>query len=397
MVIKVFVVDANGKPCLPCHPARARKLLREARAIVKTVVPYTIQLNKVVDNPVGSFTVGIDDGSKAAGVAVVNEVTKEVVFKGTIKLRQDVSRKMLQRSQYRRTRRSRNLRHREARFSNRGVLGWIAPSIKQKKDSILRVIRDLAAKVNITKAIVEQGQFDTSSLAAGRKLEGKEYQIPNYEGRNFRAKVLWRDKHQCQHCKGTDRLHAHHIRYKSQGGTNTVQNGLTLCGKCHAELHDGLWMLKGKPKHFKYPAHLQIGKKYLVNALLDAGLLVDTCLGFMTSFWRKNIGLDKTHFNDAISMVCRDHMPAITAKDYQIIPKRKKAWEDNPTKTCEEKNGLRHFDLVKAAHRTRGVVIGSIRSLKAKVITLRTGWDDNFPMSYNKTKLLWRFNAIVYV
>ena len=394
---KVFVIDMHGKTCLPCHPARARKLLKEGRATIKSVVPYTIQLNKAVNNPIGSFTIGIDDGAKEVGMAVVNEVTKEVVFKGTIKLRQDVSRKMLQRSRYRKTRRSRNLRYREARFDNRGTAGWIAPSIKQKKDSILRVVHDLATRVTLTKAIVEQGQFDIGSLAAGRKLKGKEYSIPNYEGRNFRAKVLWRDKYQCQHCKGTQSLHAHHVRHKSQGGTNTVQNGITLCEKCHTELHAGLWVLKGKLRHFKYPAHLQIGKKYLVNALLDTGMIVDTCLGFMTSFWRKNICLSKTHFNDAISMVCRDYLPALTEKDYQIIPKRKKIWEDNPSKTCEEKSGFRHFDLVKAAHKTRGTVIGSIRSLAAKSITLRTAWDDNFHVSYNKTKHLWRFDGIVYV
>lgn len=90
-------------------------------------------------------------------------------------------------------------------------------------------------------------------------------------------------------------------------------------------------------------------------------------------------------------------MPEIINKEYLIIPKRKKIWEDNPTKTCEEKNGFRHFDLVKAIHRTKGTVIGTIRSLKARTITLRTGWDDNFPVSYNKTKLLWRFNSIMYI
>ena len=40
----------------------------------------------------------------------------------------------------------------------------------------------------------------TSSLAAGRQLEGEAYQIPRYQGRDFRAKVLWRDGYTCQHC-----------------------------------------------------------------------------------------------------------------------------------------------------------------------------------------------------
>ena len=139
---KVFVIDVEGKPCLPCHPARARKLLREGKVTVKTVVPFTIQLNRVVDNPVGSFTAGIDDGAKEVGIAVVNEHTKEVVFAGTIKLRQDVSRKMLQRRQYRRTRRNRNTRYRKARFDNRKQL-MPPTSIRTRKESVLRVIQDL--------------------------------------------------------------------------------------------------------------------------------------------------------------------------------------------------------------------------------------------------------------
>jgi len=52
--------------------------------------------------------------------------------------------------------------------------------------------------------------------------------------------------------------------------------------------------------------------------------------------------------------------------------------------------------ITKAKHRTKGWVIGSVRSLKEKVITLRTKFDDNFPVSYRKSILLFRFNRIVY-
>ena len=151
----------------------------------------------------------------------------------------------------------------------RGKKGWIPPSIQQKKDSVVRIVEDLKPIVNITKVVVEQGQFDTSSMSAEKKKEGTEYQIPDYEGRDFREKVLWRE--------------------------------------------------------------------------------------------------------------------------------RKKIWEANPTKTCTEKNGFKHWDLVKAKHRTRGTVIGVVRSMKATTITLRTPWDDNFPVSYRKSKVLWRFSGIAYV
>ena len=89
-------------------------------------------------------------------------------------------------------------------------------------------------------------------------------------------------------------------------------------------------------------------------------------------------------------------MPNIVSLEYTILPKRAKVWADNPTKQRKEKLGFKHYDLVKARHRTKGWVIGSVRALKAKVMTLRTKEDVNFPVSYRKSKLLTRFNRIIY-
>ena len=117
----------------------------------------------------------------------------------------------------------------------------------------------------------------------------------------------------------------------------------------------------------------------------------------MTASWKKQIQLDKSHANDAIAMVCKDHSPSINSLNWMIKPRRTKVWGNNPTKTCTEKNGFKHFDIVKASHRTKGVVVGSVRSLKARVITLRTKWDNDFSVSYSKTKLLQRSNGLIYL
>ena len=395
MTPKVFVIDKKGKPLLPTHPARARKLLREGKAKVKRVVPFCIQLKRVIENPVACFTIGIDDGAKNVGVAVVNEKTKEVVFRGTIKLRQDVSRKIMQRSQYRRNRRCRKVRHRKARFRNRKHQ-MPQPSIRQRKESILRVVKDLKKVLNITAVIIEQGQFDVSSFAAGRQLVGAEFQQSEYEGRNFRAKVLWRDNYTCQHCSSIEKPQAHHIIQRIDGGTNTPKNGITLCKKCHGELHVGKWKLEKNPATFKYPMHLMQGKWYILKLLKSEGLAVKRCVGWMTAYWRNKIKIEKSHPNDAIAMVTRSYMPVIASLEYTILLKRAKVWEDNPTKQSSSKMGFRHYDLVKSKHRTKGWVIGSVRSLKAKVMTLRTKEDSNFPVSYRKSRLLNRFDRIIY-
>jgi len=389
--MSVFVIDSKGKPLLPTCEARARLLLKKNKATVYSVEPFTIKLKRAIKNPMGGFKVGIDDGAKEVGISVAYK--NKVVFAGIIKLRQDVHRKMLQRSQYRRTRRCRKLRHRKARFLNSGRKGWIPPTIKQKKESILRVIDDLKKRLNITEGTIEQGQFDTSSMSRGYQLIGKEYQLSEYVGNTWRQKVLWRDKYICQHCDSKEELQAHHIILKSKGGTNRVNNGITLCKKCHKELHEERWELSRKPRHFKYPTHLQQGKQYLFNELKKRFQSIDVCYGWMTAKARKALGLEKEHYHDASAMIGANKY---YCKLYIIKPKRTKIWENNPTKTCNEKNGFRHMDIVKAKHRTRGTVIGSIRSLKAKVITLRTSFDDNFSVSYNKTRLLWRPKGLIY-
>lgn len=402
MTPKVFVIDKEGKPCLPTHPARARKLLREGKAKVYRIIPFTIQLERILENPVGAFRLGIDDGAKQVGIAVVNEVTQEVIFRGSIQLRDDVSRKLKQRAQYRRSRRGRKVRHRKARFRNRKQK-TPQPGVRQRKESILRVVNDLKTVLNLREAVIEQGEFDVSSLQAGRQLIGIEFQQSEYEGEDFRAKVLWRDRYTCQHCGRKEKLklklklNAHHILPRIHGGTDTPQNGITLCKRCHESWHRGEWVLEKKPTVFKYPMQLMQGKHYLVQIIQEVGLEVSTCVGWMTAHWRKQCELDKSHSNDAIAMATRNYMPRIASLEYVILPKRAKVWEENPTKTSEEKFGFRHYDLVKAHHRTKGWVIGSIRSLKARVMTLRTKFDNNFSVSYRKSNLLYRFNRIIYV
>jgi len=309
--MQVFVIDSEGKALLPCHPARSRKLLRAGKAKVIQVVPFTIQLNYSIENPVGSFVVGIDDGAKHVGVAIVNDKTNEVVFKGQIDLRQDVKRKIKQRAIYRRSRRNRKLRHRQPRFNNRTGCK-IAPSIRCRKDSIIRFLKDMMKRINIVKTIVEEIKFN-------------------------------------------------HAKYKW-----------------------GKWF-----------SLVEQGKTYLKKRIKELNLIYESTFGYETKETRLNLGLSKKHSNDAVAICCNSN-PIINTLEWNVKPRRTKIWENNPTKTCNEKNGFRHLDLIKASHKTRGSVIGSIRSLKAREIALRTKKDNNFPVSYKKSKLLQRFNGLIY-
>lgn len=46
----VFVIDSEGTPLLPTNSARARILLKQGKAKVYSVVPFTIQLNRKIVN-----------------------------------------------------------------------------------------------------------------------------------------------------------------------------------------------------------------------------------------------------------------------------------------------------------------------------------------------------------
>lgn len=48
-----------------------------------------------------------------------------------------------------------------------------------------------------------------------------------------------RDGFKCRHCNDRNGLHPHHLRYKSHGGPDELNNLITLCWQCHRAHHDG--------------------------------------------------------------------------------------------------------------------------------------------------------------
>lgn len=51
-----------------------------------------------------------------------------------------------------------------------------------------------------------------------------------------RKKVFERDDYSCQHCHNTKNLECHHITYK-RVKKESLSDLLTLCYKCHKEVH----------------------------------------------------------------------------------------------------------------------------------------------------------------
>jgi hypothetical protein len=55
--------------------------------------------------------------------------------------------------------------------------------------------------------------------------------------RTARDKALTRAGHRCSRCGATEKLHVHHIKPVSRGGTDALSNLTVLCATCHRAEH----------------------------------------------------------------------------------------------------------------------------------------------------------------
>ena len=133
-----------------------------------------------------------------------------------------------------------------------------------KKDIHVQQIKRVCKVMPVTDITLEMGSFDIQALKdveEGRPLpKGKDYQQGERYGiATLRETVFTRDGYTCQCCGRSVKehaiLHVHHIRYRSQGGTDQMSNLITVCEKCHtpADHQPGgkLWNWKPDVKSFK--------------------------------------------------------------------------------------------------------------------------------------------------
>ena len=64
-------LDRRGQPLMPCHPARARKLLAKGRAVVVRRFPFAIRLKDRESGAVQGVKLKCDPGAKVSGMALV--------------------------------------------------------------------------------------------------------------------------------------------------------------------------------------------------------------------------------------------------------------------------------------------------------------------------------------
>ena len=293
--LKVFVINQNNMPLMPCKPRKARKLLESGKAKVKHLTPFTIQLIHKTGGNKQPVTLGNDSGY--LHVALTARTEKEELLSIDATLRNDRVKLNSERRMYRRTRRSR-LWYREPRFNNRAKeRGWLAPSLQHKLDSHEKLIDFVKSILPITDTITEVANFDIQKIK-NPSIFGTQYQQgEQLDSYNVREYVLHRDGHKCQYprCKHKDLiLNVHHIKSRQTGG-DSPSNLITLCKSCHDKLHKNKIELKVKPsRSFKAETFMTLIRKRLIEEIGS-----EITYGYITKAKRIELGLSKSHVNDA--------------------------------------------------------------------------------------------------
>ena len=298
----IYVRNKEGKALMPSERGgRIGYLLRHGKAHVVSRVPFVVQLDYESTTYTQEVSLGIDAGSKHIGVSASSE--KRELLAAQVELRSDVANLLSTRRELRRTRRNRKTRYRKVRFDNRKrKVGWIAPSIEQKVESHLKVIRLVHKLLPITKTTIEVAQFDAQKIK-NPDIKGEEYQQGEQMGFwNVREYVMARDGHKCVHCKGKSRdpiLNVHHLESRKVG-SNSPSNLVTLCETCHKAYHRGEFDLKVKRGTTLRDAAVMNIMRWAVykRAKAEFGNVYLT-YGYITKHIRIENGIAKSHAADA--------------------------------------------------------------------------------------------------
>lgn len=306
----VFVLNRLNEPLMPCSPAKARRLLRDGMAKVKTTLPFTIKLIYKTSSYKQKLIAGMDTGSKKIGVAVVNQKGISLYQANTLLRGEEIHRKMETRAIFRRSRRGRKTRYRKPRWKNRKSArrsGRLAPSVRHKVDAHLREKRFVNSLLPVSVWRLELTNFDIHAISNPEvsKLAWWTYQKGDlYNFQNLKQYILHRDNYTCRQCRknANSELHVHHIVFRSNGGTDTKNNLVTLCKLCHDKLHKkknaqkaSMKLQTHKIKHTKHATEVNIVASQLRKRFGE----FEETFGFITKADRLTLKLSKDHYIDA--------------------------------------------------------------------------------------------------
>ncbi|MBI2567453.1 MAG: HNH endonuclease [Candidatus Schekmanbacteria bacterium] len=351
----VFALDKRQRPLMPCTEKRARKLLAGGRARVHRLHPFTIRLvDRVLeDSVVAPVRLKLDPGAKTTGVAIVRDgrsaefrvlstekgqgqeedprlsssslstrdsalSTCIVLHLAEIEHRGETVRKHIeQRSNYRRRRRSVNLRYRAPRFDNRRRCeGWLPPSLRCRLDNVLAWVGRYRKLCPIGAVSVETVRFDTQAMQ-NPEIAGIEYQQGELAGYELREHTCLLEKwgRHCAYCGAENvPLQIEHIVPKAGGGSDRANNLTLACRSCNERKgrldvreflgsdSNRLALVQANAKApLAAAAAVNVTRRVLWQALENTGLDLEVSSGGRTKWNRSRFGIPKTH---ALDVAC---------------------------------------------------------------------------------------------
>ena len=260
----VFVIDASKKPLDMCHPAKARRLLKDGKAKIYRKEPFTIILTKVVDKRRG----------------------------------------------YRRRRRNVNLRYRKPRFKYRTKpKGWLPPSLMSRVGNIRTFITRLVKMLPLGAISYENVKFDTQKMM-NPAIMGVGYQQGTLFGYEIREYLSEKFNHRCCYCGVSEghgrKFEVEHIIPKSRGGTNSINNLAWSCRECNQDKGRLTAIEYGHPE-IQTKANISLKDSAIVNAtrwkvydlLKSFNLPVECGTGGLTCYNRTQRNISIEHYFDA--------------------------------------------------------------------------------------------------
>lgn len=429
---RVFVLGRALKPLMPCHPARARELLRKGKAAVYRMQPFTIILVDREDGDLQPVEFKADPGSKATGIALVAlfQGGRRLVWAANLSHRGAAIRANLDsRRSLRRGRRGRKTGHRKARFDNRTRRAncggkWLAPSIKSRVDNVVVWYGRLNKLSPIDEAHIETVRFDMQKMA-NPEISGVEYQQGTLAGYELREYLLEKFNRACVYCgKQGVPLNIEHIQPRARGGSNRVSNLAIACIPCNERkaaqpveqfLADRSEMLKKLKAQAKAPlrdaAAVNSARHALGNEIKAWGLRTSFWSGGRTKFNRAAQGYAKDHWIDAACVgetgaavfIPAGFTPLLIKAtgrgSHQTVRTDKYGFPRNGAGRCKRVFGFQTGDLARLAQpsgKYAGVHTGRLAGVRADGrLDIKAG-DMKITASYKNFKLIQRSDGYEY-
>jgi 5-methylcytosine-specific restriction endonuclease McrA len=435
---RVFVLDHNKQPLMPCHPARARKLLKKKvhKAAVYRRYPFTIIMTRNVGGDLQPIEVKFDPGSRTTGIALIGHFDRgsEVIWASNLNHRGPQikkalnSRRAIRRSRRNRKTRDPSYRRDPPRFNNRRrPEGWLPPSLRSRVLNVKNWMIKLLRLAPLTQIAVETVRFDTQKMQKP-EISGVEYQQGELAGYELREYLLEKWGRECAYCGAKNvPLEIEHITARSLGGSDRVSNLTLACTPCNQEKgnKDIKEFIKRKPKRLKTilsqaqskaplkdAAAVNATRYATGNALKSFGLPITFSSGGRTKFNRIKLGYKKDHWIDAACVgesgghvvIPKAITPLIiTAKgrgSRQMCRMNQYGFPRTGPKKHKRVKGFQTGDLVKAIvtkGKKIGTYIGRVSVRASGSFDIGSGEERVGGISYKSCRLLLRSDGYEYL